>query len=184
MSSQIVEESRFLFYCFLSGIIVTIAYDFFRIFRRVVKHGTLWIAFEDIIFWIFATFFLFYVLYKTNHGMLRWFSVAGAGIGMLVYKYLVGEYIVEIMSTLIKKIQDMVFACLHFVFKPVKTLIKHVFGRIKRLFKKLKKVVKKKLTGNIKKFKITLCKHKKHNGVRGQHETKSKNGQAKSRFQK
>lgn len=171
MSIQIIEESRFLLYCFLSGVVITIVYDGFRIFRRVCRHGIVWITLEDIVFWIAAGIFLFYMLYKTNNGVIRWFSVAGAGLGMLMYKYTIGEHIVEIMSTIIKKIQDMVSKCLNFIFRPLKRFIKRMFGKIRRLLKKMKKVLKKKLTGNIKKFKITLCKHKNKTNVRGHHET-------------
>ena len=63
MSEQIVEESRFLLYCFLSGIVITMVYDVFRIFRRVFRHGNFWIALEDIFFWTGAGIFLFYMLY-------------------------------------------------------------------------------------------------------------------------
>ncbi|MBQ1171697.1 MAG: spore cortex biosynthesis protein YabQ [Lachnospiraceae bacterium] len=173
MSEQILEESRFLLYCFFSGIVITMVYDVFRIFRRVFRHGNIWIALEDIVFWTGAGIFLFYMLYKTNNGIIRWFLVAGIALGMLVYKYSVGEYIVEIMSTILKKILDMVLRCLGLIFRPFKTLIKRMFGKGKRKLKKFRKVLKKKLTGNIKKFKITLCKHKKGTCKRGQHETKN-----------
>ena len=172
MSEQIVEESRFLLYCFLSGIVITMVYDVFRIFRRVFRHGNFWIAVEDIFFWTGAGIFLFYMLYKTNNGIIRWFLIAGVALGMLVYKYSIGEYIVEIMSTILKKILDMVCRCLRFLFKPIKTMIKRMFGKAKRELKKFRKLLKKKLTGDIKKFKITSCKHKKGTCKRGQHETK------------
>ena len=172
MSEQIIEESHFLAYCFMSGVVITIIYDLFRILRRIIKHTNFFIAIEDLFFWIGAGIFLFFMLYKTNNGMIRWFSVAGAGLGMLVYKYTIGEHLVEIMSTILKKTLDMVCRCLRFLFKPIKKLVKRMFGKGKRELKKFRKLLKKKLTGNIKKFKIILCKHKKGTCKRGQHETK------------
>ena len=107
-----------------------------------------------------AAIFLFYVLYKTNNGVIRWFSVVGAGIGMLVYKNVIGEHLVEIMSTIIKYIQDVVSGVIRTLFRPAKRLFKRVSSKWKKERRKLKKQIKKKLTGNIKKVKIALCKHK------------------------
>lgn len=167
MSGQIVDEGRFLLYCFLSGICITVVYDGLRIFRRVKHHRAGWIAFEDLIFWIGAALFLFYVLYKTNNGVIRWFSIAGAGVGMLIYKSLIGEYLVEIMSTVIRRILDMLAKGLWILLRPVRRLFNRVSGKWKKKKRKFKKQIKKKLTSQIKKGKITLCKHKKTKETEG-----------------
>lgn len=169
MSGQIVSEGRFLLSCFLSGICITIVYDCLRIFRRVKKHSSGFVALEDLLFWFAAAAFLFYMLYETNNGIIRWFSIAGAGVGMLIYKYTIGEHLVEIMSTIIKRIQDMVSRFLKWLFRPAKRLINRGWSKWKRLRKKIKKQLKKKLTGDIKEVKITLCKHKN-----GKHTKKKK----------
>lgn len=170
MSGQIVSEGQFLFYCFLSGICITVAYDCLRIFRRVKRHGTFWVALEDLFFWFGAAIFLFYVLYETNNGVIRWFSIAGAAVGMLIYKYIIGEHLVEIMSTVIKRIQYVVAKLLKTVFRPVKRLFNRGFTKLKKGKIKIKKLLKKKLTGDIKKVKITLCKRKKPKNKRGSYE--------------
>lgn len=170
MSGQIVSEGRFLLYCFLSGICITIVYDCLRIFRRVKKHSTGFVALEDLIFWFAAAAFLFYMLYETNNGIIRWFSIVGAGVGMLIYKYTIGEHLVEIMSTIINRIQDMVARFLRWLFRPLKRLINRAWNKWKKHRRKMKKQLKKKLTGNIKEVKITLCKHKKQKDKRDSHE--------------
>ena len=170
MSGQIVSEGRFLLYCFLSGICITVAYDFLRIFRRIKRHGTVLVAFEDIIFWFAAALFLFYMLYETNNGVIRWFSVVGAAVGMLIYKHTIGEHLVEIMSTIIRRIQDIVSRVFRVVFRPVKRLFNRVSSKWKKQKRKIRKQLKKKLTGNIKKVKITLCKRKKQKNKRGSYE--------------
>lgn len=169
MSGQIVSEGQFLLSCVVAGICITVVYDVVRIFRRVCRHNTFWIAVEDLIFWMGAAIFLFYVLYKTNNGVIRWFSVVGAAVGMLVYKNIIGEHLVEIMSTIIKHIQDVVLKVLRTLFRPIKRLFKRLLGKWKKEKRKWKKQIKKKLTGDIKKVKITLCKHK--NGERGNYES-------------
>lgn len=173
MSAQIVEEGRFLLYCFLAGICITVVYDGLRIFRRVKRHKAAWIAFEDLVFWIAAALFLFYVLYKTNNGVIRWFSIAGAGAGMLIYKFAIGEHLVEIMSTIIRQILDVVAKGARILLRPARRLFNRVSGKWKKGKRKFKKQVKKKLTSQIKKVKITLCKRKKQKSrkdKRGNHE--------------
>lgn len=181
MSGQIVSEGQFLFSCFLSGICITAVYDCFRIFRRVIRHGTFWIALEDLVFWFGAAVFLFFMLYETNNGVIRWFSIAGAAVGMLIYKYTIGEHLVEIMSTIIKTIQDIVKRFLRFLFRPIKRLINRALSKGRKLRKKLKKQVKKKLTGDIKKVKIILCKHKDKQKQKKQKKKKQQEAKRKKR---
>lgn len=157
MSPEIINESHFLFYSILSGIIITVVYDVIKIIRNVIPHNGFFEALEDTVFWIFASLFLFSMLYKVNNGTVRWFAIAGTFVGMLVYKKTLGQYIVEIMSTVINQLLHMVFKILSFLFLPVKWLI----SKGCRMLKKIKKYGKKRLTGNVKKVKILLCKHQK-----------------------
>lgn len=174
MSPEIINESHFLFYSILSGIIITVIYDVIKIIRNVIPHHGFFIALEDTVFWIFASLFLFSMLYKLNNGTVRWFAIAGSGIGMIVYKKTLGQYIVEFMSTIINRALHVVFKIVGILLFPVKWLI----FKVSKQLKKLKKYIKKQLTDRIKKVKILLCKHsegeKKGSGHK-QNESKSKN---------
>lgn len=176
MSPEIINESHFLFYSILSGIIITVVYDAIKIIRNVIPHNGFFEALEDTIFWIFASLFLFSMLYKVNNGTVRWFAIAGTFVGMLVYKKTLGQYIVEIMSTIINQILHVVFQALSFLFSPVKWLI----SRGCRILKKMKKYSKKQLTDNAKKVKILLCKHQR--GKKRGRGYKENEGKSKSRL--
>lgn len=176
MSPEIINESHFLLYSILSGIIITAVYDIIKIIRNVIPHNAFFIALEDIVFWIFACLFLFSMLYKLNNGTVRWFAIAGSGLGMLLYKKSLGQYIVEIMSTAINQILHVVFQALNLLFSPVKWLVSKVSG----LLKKMKKYCKNQLTGKTKKVKMLLCKHLERN-KRGS-EQKKDESKSKSRF--
>ena len=52
MSGQSMAEVWFVLHSFLLGAGITFCYDFFRILRRVVPHGILWISLEDMVFWL------------------------------------------------------------------------------------------------------------------------------------
>lgn len=155
MSIQIVEESRFFLYSMAVGVLVSVIYDVIRIFRRVIPHKKAAVAFEDFLFWVITLFLMFFLLYDMNYGVLRWFSIAGVTIGMGIYKKILGEHLVAFMSTILKRLLDVVTRLILAVLKPF-------FW------------IKKKLTGNIKLVKIALCKHKKcDDKVGNRYESKS-----------
>ena len=82
MSPFIAREGAFWLDCVLLGIAMALVYDCLRVFRRVVPHAGFWISLEDLLYWAFVSFRFFGLLYSENNGSLRWFSVAGAFLGM------------------------------------------------------------------------------------------------------
>lgn len=162
MSQDIINEVYFLLGSIIMGIIITFVYDFILIWRRLVPHNLFFISLEDFIFWVACAIAVFYMLYEENNGILRWFAVSGAAVGMLLYKRIIGKHFVKIMSTCIQKQIDIIRKILGFLFKPVNWLlnkIKRLFRFLYRKQRKLAKYTKKKLTVFIKMLKITLCKH-------------------------
>ena len=85
MSSQIVEETLFLYHAVLLGVFVAVIYDIIRIFRRVINHNRFFISLEDILYWVFCAWEVFYLLYKESSGVLRWFAILGIAFGMFLY---------------------------------------------------------------------------------------------------
>lgn len=155
MSQDIIKEVMFLLRAFFMGVIITAFYDGFLILRKLIKHTRLFVSTEDFMFWIVCAAGVFYMLNEENNGTLRWFAVAGAGLGMLLYKKTLSPVIIHIMSMLLQRIFG-------FVFKPVQFIGKKIY-RMLRTFKgkmrKLGKYMKNKLTYCLKLLKITLCKH-------------------------
>ena len=156
MSATIVSESIFWWYCFLTGIAITVVYDLLRIFRRVIPHAYIFVAFEDIAFWMFVSVVLFLLLYHMNNGTLRWFAVFGLFVGMAFYKKIFGDFLVNFMSTILGRILHVVVDVVSPLLKLVKTAFFKGFQRFRHMFLE----GKNKLTGNIKGVRIVLCKHK------------------------
>ena len=86
MSPFIAREGAFWLDCVLLGIAMALVYDCLRVFRRVVPHAGFWISLEDLLYWAFVSFRFFGLLYSENNGSLRWFSVAGAFLGMALFE--------------------------------------------------------------------------------------------------
>ena len=162
MSQSIIDEVTFLLHSFLMGILITFVYDGFIIMRRLIRHNLFLISVEDLIFWIACAIGVFYMLYEENNGILRWFAVFGAALGMAAYKKSVSPFLVKIITMVIERIFHGLFCILRFLFKPVRFAGGKVRGGACAVSKKGKKAgrcLKKKLTERAKLLKITLCKH-------------------------
>lgn len=162
MSQDIVQEVTFFLHSILIGLFITFVYDWILVFRKIVKHGIVLISAEDFIFWLSCGIGVFYMLYRENNGVLRWFAVVGATLGMLFYKAVIKNRFIYIMSTCIHKIMWFAFRVIQVMLKPLKCLIFAVRRFVRFVFKKCKKCidyVKKRLTGCIKMLKMVLCKH-------------------------
>ena len=59
--------------------------DGIRIFRRVIPHGTVAVALEDILYWLICGISIFRMLYVENSGAIRGFAIAAVVLGMLLY---------------------------------------------------------------------------------------------------
>lgn len=167
MSQNIINEVVFFAHSFLLGIVITFAYDGFVVLRRVVKHSLLLISLEDMIFWIACAIGVFYMLCEENNGILRWFAVFGAALGMIVYKESISDILVNILSTLIKYLFRIIRRIVRFLFGPLFFLGRKgrsVMGKCMRKSRKAEKYMRNKLTRQMKLLKITLCKQKEKDG--------------------
>lgn len=135
MSTLITWEWGYLLTSMMWGMILALAYDFIRIFRRLVFHkGIIWIFAEDIVFWMCCGFVIFHVTFLINDGIVRSFSLVGFGIGAVVCQYATKGWFVENVSKAVE-----------FILKPLKILIKYIrigIGSCLCRFKNLRAKVK------------------------------------------
>lgn len=152
----------FLMHSLLLGAVLTFLYDGFLILRKVIRHSMLFVSLEDMIFWIACAFLVFYTLYKENNGILRWFAVAGAAFGMIIYKKTLSPFVVGIASKIVTFIFRLFSRMLGIVMKPLGFLRKKIQKGSYTTLRKGRKIgryLKKKLTAYRKALKIILCKH-------------------------
>lgn len=161
MSQDIVQEIIFFLHSILIGLIITFAYDWILVLRKLFTHGMFLISVEDFIYWFVCGISVFYMLYRENNGVLRWFAVMGAALGMLFYKGMIKNRFINIMSTCIHKIMWFIYRVIQIVLKPLKCLF-YAARRCVRFFgRKLKKVklfIKKRLTACLKTIRMILNK--------------------------
>lgn len=85
MSSAILYEARLLLMSVLAGAGLMALYDGLRIFRLLVPHSWLFIGAEDLLYWIFSGFAVFYLLYRENDGALRIYVIGSILLTMILY---------------------------------------------------------------------------------------------------
>lgn len=161
MSPDILYELQFLLHSFLIGILITILYDLFRILRRVIPHNVVAVSIEDILYWSFCSLLIFVLLVKEHNGVLRWFAVAGAGAGMLLYKKTLGNFFVHYISLLFCKLLHLVGRILKAILRPLNMVKQRMYFMGKKTQKPLKMGIrrgKKKLTQTGKLLKMILYK--------------------------
>jgi hypothetical protein len=71
-----MTELHLLAMSVLMGAVLSLAYGVLGIGRRILRHGWLWVGIEDFLYWIFAGFAVFYLLYRENDGALRMYVIA------------------------------------------------------------------------------------------------------------
>ena len=80
----IEKEAAILLVAFLDGILITLAYNAIRIFRRIVVHNLFWISLEDILFCFLAAIYIFVEMVRVCAGSIRWYFVLGVFLGGIV----------------------------------------------------------------------------------------------------
>lgn len=139
MNHAITIELQFFLISILWGGILLLAYDVLRILRRLIKHGSILIAFEDLIFWILASIFIFAMMYRENNGIIRGFSILGMAIGMVLYHNILSDLVVAWITKLIHTL----LRPFMFAYKRVKKFVLFLAAKGRRLIKFLWKQLKK-----------------------------------------
>ena len=118
----IFTEAVFLGISVLVGMGLFLLYDIFRIFRRIVPHGAIWIGVEDFCYWLLCTAAVFLMLYQENDGMIRGFAIGGVIFGMILYFFLLSRFVVKINVCILKKILGIAGRITGFVTKPFRKI--------------------------------------------------------------
>ena len=93
--------------CFTSmvfyGVVAAFCYHVLLFFRAIVKHRTAVTDAEDILFLAVAGFGFFFMAYKKNDGILRWYLFVGSALGCLAYLRTVGSSLETVRKRLLQK---------------------------------------------------------------------------------
>ena len=81
---QGLEKETAIFFCaFLSGCVTVYVYQILNVVRGLWKHGRKLINAEDILYWLGISGYLFYQMYQTTYGIIRWYFILGVVAGAI-----------------------------------------------------------------------------------------------------
>ena len=104
----------FLIYL-VSGIIIGLFFDIFRILRKSFHTPDFITYIEDILFWLFTGVFLIFVLFKFSNGQIRIYNVVGLLVGVIIYIISISKFFIKINVTIITFIKNIIYKILKFI---------------------------------------------------------------------
>lgn len=126
MSVSVVSQLYLFSIFILTGFLIGIIFDIFRVLRKSFKTPDLITYIQDILFWILVGILVLYSIFTFNNGELRIFIFIAIFIGFLLYLLLFSKTFILInVSTImfIKKIITFILKIILFPFKQLKKII-------------------------------------------------------------
>ena len=142
MEISFTEQSAvFLFSCVVGGLLGAF-YDVFRIIRIAFNSKWLSVFFQDLIFCIFSAFSIILLVFYTNSGRVRWFSLFGCFTCFVIYHLTIGRFIMFVSKKIISFIKKVLRFLYNITIIPLKMTVLFIIKQIKRLCKSILKTVK------------------------------------------
>lgn len=105
MSQVIRQETVVFIQAILHGMKLTFLYDLIRIFRRIVRHSTLAVSAEDLLFWIVSGVLTFCFAFFRTNGVIRGYVAVGLILGVVFYHFSISPLIQKFCLFLKKRIE-------------------------------------------------------------------------------
>jgi len=106
-----------------AGFVIGFVYDIFRIARKSASHKTWLVQIEDILYWSIASVLMFYFMLHQNNGEIRFFAIAGAAIGMVLYFNSLSSLVIKVSVTIINFVKKVILMIVRIILIPVNILI-------------------------------------------------------------
>ena len=133
------QDQAYLFIVFsLTGVVIGILFDFFRILRRSFKTSNIITYVEDILFWILTGVLILYNIWYFNNGEIRIYMFLGIIMGLLIYMLTLSNIIVSLFSKILK----MIIRILEIPFKTIISIFHKIITIIIKIFNKFTKKIK------------------------------------------
>lgn len=141
---EIVTKPFFFFLIsVLFGMGLLFLYDFFRAFRMIFHHQSVFVIMEDLGFALFAAVTSFAFLCTYNHGELRGFFFLGIFLGMLFYHIRISPGILSIEKQVFLVVKNILKIVYHKIIRPLCGIQRNLRWRLKKQKKNVTIALKK-----------------------------------------
>lgn len=149
-----LEQLTNFIYFIITGSVLGIVFDIFRILRKSFKTSDFITNIEDILFGIITGIILLSTIFLFNNGELRFYIFLGIILGIIIYMLFISKYFIKLNVIIINFIKKIIIfitkpfiILLKFIkkifFKPISFIcinLKHLFKKIiYKYYKKYKK---------------------------------------------
>lgn len=132
------QNQAYLFLVFsLTGVIIGVLFDFFRILRRSIKTPNVITYIEDILFWILTGLLVLYNIWYFNNGEIRIYMFLGIILGILIYMSTLSNIIIKIFSKILQtiiKVLEIPFKTIIAIFRKIITAIVKIITKFTKKF--------------------------------------------------
>lgn len=118
-----INQLYTLFVFIISGSIIGILFDLFRILRKSFKTPDIITYIEDILFWIITGLFLLYIIFKYSLGEIRIYMFISLIIGLVTYFLTISKYFIRLNVKIIDILKISISKIIYILFYPVKIII-------------------------------------------------------------
>lgn len=133
------QNQAYLFIVFsLTGVVIGLLFDFFRILRRSFKTSNIITYFEDVLFWILTGVLILYNIWYFNNGEIRIYMFLGIIMGVLIYMLTLSNIIISLLSKILNsivKVLELPFRTLFSIFHKFFTVIMKIFNNFSKKLK-------------------------------------------------
>ena len=144
MDNVLLEQAYLFLIYFISGMLIGILFDIFRILRRSFKTIDFITYIEDIFFWLLTGGFILFVLFNFSNGEIRLYIIIGLVIGFISYILTISKFFIKInvkILTLIKNIISKIISILAYPIKQIFKLLQKIFTPFTFFVINLKKIL-------------------------------------------
>ena len=121
LQEQIIILMRFL----ISGLLIGLLFDFFRIQRKAIKVHDIVTYVQDILFWVITAIIIIYTVITYTDGEIRSYMVVGLALGVIIYFYIFSRRIMKFVLIIINCIKKILSIFLFPAKKFFKIIKKH-----------------------------------------------------------
>lgn len=148
MEFSVTQEVYVFLSSVLSGMFICVVYDLLRVMRSYTKTTHAITDIQDIIFWCIAIIIMFFTVFHTNRGAVRWYEFLGALLGSVIYFFALSKVFCIVLKKIINIfLKIFVFFCkilltplvftYNIIYKSILFIFAPIFKFLQRFARKL-----------------------------------------------
>lgn len=160
-SSGVTAQAHLFLQSFLLGAFFCFLYDLLRVGRRVFRRGKIWIAVQDLFYWMIYGVMIFLTLYRENDGLIRGFAIGAMLLGMICFLLFCSRFVLFAGVRVLSGLCRAVCRVAEFVGRPFLATGRsfcRVFRKMNGNSRKLMKILKKRLKKTWKEVRMNVIK--------------------------